>query len=371
MSPVIDRKTKHLRLRPVVCALCLFILLNLGLSLGSSNIWGKPVQERSVVFQACDSAVRQFEHFQPAVVMMGSSVMMAPLWSVDVQRFHQISDVYHYHQSQQMQQLLSLKSKQAVGVFTFALPGAMVSDGYLLTEKLLKDKQAPRVLVYGLSPRDLMDDLLTGETRTSVFQRLMTLSDLPRIGHLYLSSWSEKFDFIANNVCFLYGKRARYQQKAISLLNGILNKISASRQKLDTAGGVDAAAAGFLLEANRQQVWQKSIEEYKARYRHFNLEQFEKQKRFLEQTLLLCKSRGIQVYLVNMPLSRDNLRLMDAAMYDRYLQSVNGLSKKHGCGFINLQQAAGFDDSCFYDTVHLNARGGDKLISTLSERIVL
>jgi hypothetical protein len=303
--------------------------------------------------------------------MMGSSVVMAPLWSVDAKRFAGVADVYHHHRSLQMQRLLANQKVKNPVVFTFALPGAMVSDGFLLTEKLLKDGRRPQVLVYGLSPRDLMDDLLTGETRTCVFQQLMTLGDLPRLGGLYLSSWGEKFDFIANNICFLYGKRARYQQKAANLWQGLLSSWKLGGVGSETTGGAEKAAANFLLDANRKQVWQKSIEEYKLRYGHFNARQFEKQKRFLEKSLSVCRERGIKVYLVNMPLSADNLKLIDPSVYKRYRDNLTALTGKYGCSLIDMQQTAGFADNCFYDTVHLNAQGGEKLLSGLAEKIVL
>jgi len=347
-------------------ALLIFLLINIGLALGAGKkSHGKP-EERGATFAACDSAVRQFEQGRPpAVVIIGSSVMMAPLWSVDARRYPGVPDVYHHHTSIELEKLLMRQGLGEQPISSFALPGLMISDGYLITEKLLRGDKRPKLLVYGLAPRDFMDDLLTGETRTVVFQRLMSLSDLPSIGDLYLSTNQEKADFILNNLLFLYGKRWRYQDKAANLLKSALSRL--------LPGTVAAPASNqaksereFLLGRNRQEVWAKSIEEYRARYAHFNTDQFSKQEHFLDALIKTARERGIAVLLVNMPLTRDNLNLMPAGFYRQYRGTLDQLAARHHCDVLDLQSDKALTDSAFYDTVHLNRSGGDQLLRALS-----
>ncbi|MFX5972531.1 hypothetical protein ABTE98_19220, partial [Acinetobacter baumannii] len=63
-------------------------------------------------------------------------------------------------------------------VFSFAVPGAMVSDMDLILDKVLTGPKKPSLIVYGVAPRDFMDDLAGGETKTATFQRLGDVSDL-------------------------------------------------------------------------------------------------------------------------------------------------------------------------------------------------
>lgn len=347
-------------------AVVVFLLINFGLSFATGHrLKGKP-EDGGATISACDSAVRQFSETKetPSVVLIGSSVLMAPLWSADVRRFSAVPDVYHHHRCLELERMLEKRGLGRQQVFTFALPGLMISDGYLLADKLLRGDKKPRLLVYGLAPRDFMDDLLTGETRTVVFQRLMDLSDLPRLGDLYLSTPKEKMDFIFNNVVYLYGKRWRYQDKMTHLWKRTFGRILPQTAGADEGDGAQVEQQ-FLLGQNRKLVWAKSIEEYGARYKHFNRAQFSKQEHFLEALLQESGKRDINVVLVNMPLTTDNLNLMPAGFYSNYISAVRTLADKYGAPLLNLQEDRGYKSGSFYDTVHLNDVGGQRFLSAL------
>ncbi|MBI4532607.1 MAG: DUF1574 family protein [Candidatus Melainabacteria bacterium] len=355
-------------------AITIFLATNLTLSLLSNHLITSPsrgTQEGRATYQACASAMSEFNHSEvvPPVVLVGSSIVMAPLWSSDWKRYTGVRDVYHHHLSIHLNKCLGLAGMKGLTTFSFALPGAMISDIYLIAQKLFRGNHTPQLIVYGLSPRDFMDDLLTGETRTVVFQQLMTLADLPSLGDLYLSTLQEKVDYILNNTIYLYGKRWRYQNKLIASTQEMLTKLLSNRC-LRAKATNNEPEQHFLLETNRACVWTKSLEEYRARYRHFNHAQFSKQTAFLRNLLELANSRGIHIVLVNMPLTQENISLMPANLYDCYIQTLTNLADSYKCHLLDLQSNAHFQHEHFYDTVHLNAAGGDKLIATLSGWIV-
>jgi hypothetical protein len=366
-------RSNHLCLgSAAVWAIVFYLLLNTGFSLATnlSRQSKKKAEQQGVTFQACDSAVEQFQSASkpPEVVLVGSSVLMAPLWSTDVKHFANVADVYHHHRSLELERLLSARALGSKQVFAFALPGLMVSDGYLLVDKLLVGKRTPEILVYGLAPRDFMDDLLTGETRTPVFQRLMQLEDLPRLGDLYLASIQEKADFVVNNIVFLYGKRWRYQDKVSALLKRAVSTLVPTQK---SSGPADSGKVEqqFLLGQNKKQVWQKSIEEYRARYRHFDPAQFAKQEHFLEALVELAKQRQMKVMLVNMPLTTDNIKLLKNGFYARYRAALSNLATRHGCQLLDMQADRNYTDADFYDTVHLNESGGQRCLKSLANAI--
>ncbi len=268
---------------PVLWAILLFLLLNAGCSLSTvlSKQSAKKPEQQGATFQACDSAIDQFQKAidRAQVVLIGSSVVMAPVWSTDIKRYPGVADVYHHHRSFELEHLLSKNRLAGTKVFAFALPGLMVSDGYLLTSKLLEGAKKPEMLVYGVTPRDFMDDLMTGETRTPVFQRLMHLEDFSSLGDMYLTSTQEKADFLVNNFVFLYGKRWRYQDKFGTIVKRLVSAVvpAAKSKPTDSA----STEQQFLLGQDKKQVWRKSIEEYRARYRHFDAAQFAKQQHLL------------------------------------------------------------------------------------------
>lgn len=345
-----------------VWALAIFLAINLAFSLSTVRS-GRPA-EGGAQFVACDTAVGEYAKMRGRpLVLMGSSLVMAPVWSADAAHFQGVNNVYLHHRSRRLEEhLAGLGVRQ--NAFSFGLPGAMVSDIYLIAEKLFKDELTPRLVVFGIAPRDLMDDLLTGETRTAVFKRLMEMDDLSRLGDMYLSSWQEKADFVANNAVFLYGKRWRYQDKLAGATRSLYDRV------MPAAASPPAASAEqqFLAGTDRAEVWRKSIDEYRGRYRHFNASQFAKQKSFLEKFLATSRERGYPLLIVNMPLTSANLALMPPGFYSRYMEALRALCRRYHVDLADMQQDPSLTDADFYDTVHLNAAGGDKFLKSVALR---
>jgi hypothetical protein len=129
-------------------------------------------------------------------------------------------------------------------------------------------------------------------------------------------------------------------------------------------------ASHFLQEKDRSLVWQQSVEEYKARYKHFNDQEFTKQVKFLDRLLKLACQRKMKVILVNMPLTQDNLALMPSQLYRTYLHCVEVLADHYKVSFIDCESDPYYGTSRgFYDTVHLNGTGGMHFVQTLSSAI--
>lgn len=344
------------------------MVINLALAAAINKMPLLASEEKGIVFQACNSAVADYQHGnKPAsVVLMGSSLMMTPVWSVDLKNCQKVADVYHHHVSLSFEKMLNERGLSGP-VFNFALPGAMVSDIYLLSRKLFKGSQTPAVVVLGIGPRDFMDDLLTGETRTAVFQKLADLRDLSGDGDLYFATWQEKADFALNNAVFLYGKRCRYQDKlcqSVSRLYDRLGKPAPAKPTGHAGANLEPAAL-----ADREKLWANSIEEYRARYKRFNQKQFHKQCDFLKAFLQTAAQRHIKVMLANMPLTADNLRLMPPGFYEEYRRTVKAIAASYNVQLLDLQGDRRYTDVCFYDTVHLNGQGGEQLLQTLSNSL--
>ena len=110
----------------------------------------------------------------PDVVFLGSSLMLVPLDGVDADYMRKDIDAARHHQSLFFENHFKKYTGKEVSSFNFALPGEMPSDAYLITRFLLEGKKAPKVLVYGVGPRDFMDNLY------AVFPVPLTLSNIFR-----------------------------------------------------------------------------------------------------------------------------------------------------------------------------------------------
>ncbi|MBN9394448.1 MAG: hypothetical protein J0H83_04330 [Candidatus Melainabacteria bacterium] len=318
---------------------------------------------------------KQTEASAKPIVMIGSSLIIAPLWSADVKNGHCHVDSLQHHRSIHLETLLH-KQNDARPAISLATAGQFVSDTYLITEKYLKGPTKPDVLIYGIAPRDFMDDTTGGLALTSVFDGLVTLEDYPRIAPLFFTSFNEKADFVLNRTVFLYRKRGRYQVKVNEAIEKASQKVVA--RLVHTAGKAgesvvassdSQAPGGFLLGGDRKDIWAKSVEEYARRYKHYNLEQFQKQKQCLAALIDLCKERDIKLYVVAMPLTRDNTALMPAGFFKDYLAALDETTRSKNVPLIDLVRNGKYVDDDFYDTVHLTFSGGEKFLTMVADLV--
>jgi hypothetical protein len=369
-----SKRVTWLALSSAVSAVILYSVINAAMHFADYQAAKRHktrIGQTTVTQQAFEGAAEllKSQNGSPTVVLVGSSLVLAPFWSADLNHFKGVGDCWHHHQSKWMEQLLTAAGMPHTSVINFGLPGLVVSDAYLITEKLFKGPTKPTIAFYGIAPRDFMDDFLGAHTQTPLFERLVTVPDALQLGDLYFSTPQERLDFILQKVVYLYGKRGRYQTRVSRTLNKAAERIFATGTSY-VAADEDSRALGFLQEQNRPFVWAASIKEYKARYKTFNEVQFERQKKFLDAMLKLNKQRGITTVLVNMPLTPDNLRLMPAGLYDRYMRSIGDLVARNEVSLLDLHNSGQYADESFYDTVHLNARGGEQISFSLAQFLV-
>lgn len=364
-----------MKINKTATALLAFLAINLALA-GNGQAAGESKKDAIQKSLAQATSVLETKAGSEPVVLIGSSLILAPLWSVDVANGTFFKDCMQHHTSSHLEKLVERP------VVSLATAGQFVSDTYLITEKLLNGKQRPSVLIYGVAPRDFMDDTTGGLAMTSVFDSLVETKDFSKIDKLFFNNFDERGDFVLNRSVFLYRKRGRYQAKVqdftakledkmlaqLPLSNHAVSNSGANTSSANSASSVDPLA-NFLLGGDRDAVWKQSIEEYAKRYKHFNAKQFEKQKECFRALTALCAERKIKLCVVAMPLTDDNLKLMPPGLYQQYISFVKEATKESAVPFLDLQSAKAYDESNFYDTVHLNSKGGEKFLSTVSNLV--
>jgi len=311
----------------------------------------------------------------PPVVFIGSSLIIAPLWSTDVKHGYFFKDCMLHHQSRVLQETLQKDGIDAP-VVSLATAGQFVSDTYLIIDKFIagaKDGKKPLALIYGVAPRDFMDDTTGGLALTSVFDELVQINDLPKVSRLFLSTFDEKEDFILNRSVYLYRKRGRYQNKFKDSFEKAVARTMHDPARIAAVGpGNDGPAdplAGFLMGNNRSDIWAKSLDEYSRRYKFFNQQQFDKQKECFKSVVALCRDHNIKLYVVAMPITEDNRKLMPKELYGSYIQCLRTTTAEAHVPFLDLQSDGQYKNSDFYDTVHLNGIGGERFLATMSKLV--
>ena len=333
-------------------------------------------------------AINDFLKVQkPDVVLMGSSLMLVPLDGVDADFLGKKIDGSAHHRSEFLEERYSRYSGQKARTFNFALPGEMPSDAYLISRFLLKGERTPRVLVYGVGPRDFMDNLLPSPAATDPFQYLSRLGNWDSRVNLIMPQWQERLNYELGKLCYTYGVRGQIALDVSRLADKVLNKIAprpntglsnveliALRRKLlpdYKATEVNANECMFRPIANEQRpAFQDNIQEYRKRYKTLKRETFDSQMTFLKDILATSKERGTHVLLVAMPITDVNRNLLSDSSWALYKESLRKLAQDGGASFYDMHAPGDFKLADFQDTVHLHSGGGAKLLDKIAAILV-
>jgi hypothetical protein len=321
------------------------------------------------------------QHAQkPDVLLMGSSLMMMALHGADATYLNIPQNVAVHHRSAYLEKLLSSHSKQPVSTFAFALGGQMASDAYVLASTLFHGDKKPCTLVYGIAPRDFMDNTVPSPASTETFRYMERLGDLRKIALSSRTSFWEQTEWVFGQAVFLYGRRLDFVY--------LQNKYSRQMLKLLGITGLDVVHTPIplrklaLLELPEDEgpndlsimpysgaSYYDNLPEYRMRYKAFKPKLFNMQIGFLEKLLRYCEQQRINVVLVNMPLTQDNVELMPAGFYAHYSSSVQQLASKYHASVWDFQDTKTFPKTLFSDSVHLNGKGGMRFFEVLASRL--
>lgn len=316
------------------------------------------------------------------VVICGSSVMMHPIARVEAEHSNKNVDYVLNHQSSYLADTLesSLDLKD-LHCFSFALPGSMVSDDYMVVRSLLLGKNKPEVIVLGLTLRDFIDSGVTCPGATPPFRYLKRFTDIDDFVDLAMPQIWQRFDYFLGKFVYFNGKKMDLQtllsDDAKRALEPIFKKYFADCRlvEMDPSRNTPANLRGemepgmMIVGPHEQARYDDNTAEYRKRYKRNDPKMFEIQSKFLERLLSEAAKNAVPVVMVNVPVTEQNHRLMPAGAYEKYLSRVRELATKYGVDFIDPSDKVKFEQADFYDSVHMNADGGRKLLDQFAAAI--
>jgi hypothetical protein len=327
--------------------------------------------------------VKDFEKSgAPDIVLLGSSLMMSPLHGGDAVMSGRPQNVTSHHRSSLLESELEKRFGRRYSTFAFALGGEMVSDAYVISDSLLTGKKKPKVIVYGIAPRDFMDHALPSAASTEIFKYMKRIGDLSAIDSEAYNSPVERAENYLSKISFAYKHRADFLYlqsrwaKALFRQMGykemeVVNSPLHVRKQAFTELPEDNGPTSLFVDPPElpQEEYVANLDEYRFRYRKINQKQFDSQTNFLRRLLGLARKENIALVLVNMPLTEDNIKLMPGSFYSDYLAKVKSLSAENGAIVIDLNRPDLFPQKYFSDSVHLNRRGGAHFMAVLAEAL--
>ncbi len=385
-------KNQSAKVSAFVLALMVFALVNGGLvaaqplaPIDAARMPARPSWEshRTRDFQNATEA--------PDVVLFGSSLMMIPTACCDADFLKVTIDPVVHPYSKYLQAKIAEKCGKQLQCFNFALPGGMISDHYMVVSSLFSQERKPKLVVFGLSLRDFIDSGVECAAATPAyhyFSRYKSDKEIESMLPLSMPSLFNRGEYLVDKYIYLYGKRLQMQvltrealeTKTALLLAGIPSKVLSDDTSTAASANPDAALAGgevlkgmVALQPGAFYPWQDNSREYKKRFKSKNDALFKIQQEYMTKTLSQLQAQGVEVLLVNMPLTEANMKLMPPGSYEKYLNVLSLDAQKYGCSLLDLNDQKTyqktFSATNFKDPVHMNGSGGKVLIDQIAAKL--
>jgi hypothetical protein len=324
---------------------------------------------------------------KPDVILLGSSLMIAAQNDCDATFYDQTFDaVQHYH-SQYLESKLSQEAHRAVKTASFVIGGQMATDAYAiictLLDKNTSQEKTSETLVWGIAPRDFIDATFGRPEDTETVRLMNRVSEQNDLLHVRKTSFWTAFEDLLNKICSVYSNRNEFRELQRALISSCFKATApgTSSHNLKPPDWLLHQVSLTFPEDNRIGQWivrpckkkgdepRDNSTEYKERYAAFKPELFEQQLSFYEMALDAAQKGGNKILIVNMPLTAENMRLLPAGVYQRYLQNVSSLARQHGAYFLDLNSATIFSQKDFWDPVHLNGYGATRFMNEVAEKL--
>jgi len=246
----------------------------------------------------------------------------------------------------------------------------------------------PKVVIYGITPRDFINNGLFCPASSPVFQFLDQCFD---VGFFYADVYDNKINplyAILKEHIYLFREGMKLQnlfsiwwQKQVPPLS-VGGRIGSN--PVDPAGGELPSEQQLQEELGEQLPNKRATDEYvqskqkslasdlqfnSLAYVPFPNYIYKQQLRYFQKMISFCRSEGIHLVVVNMPTSREHIELVGDGRYKDYLSTVRNETIQGGCQFIDMNTLEPFSYGHFYDSIHLNPVGAKLFITDLVKNL--
>ncbi len=346
-------------------------------------------EQREVASATAGSASRP-------VLLLGSSLVVAPALQCEAiytgkefKRFHQrrLTSFENYLERSLVKEAGSSTNANSsfVRSYCLAMGGQMASDAFLVAKEVLpasSDATAGTSIVYGIAPRDFQDNLFPRIDASPIFRIFAKVADLPQLfqseptmtsvdrtsacGERLSSIYRYRTDW--QNLFAIRAKRAIEKCLPFVVFDKYYDTLALKPQK---KGLLPGEAIGTPIVVPNRAVdhadWQTTEAEYKRRYTPVQVSRAEAQFDYFEKLLRLCQERKVNLMVVNMPLSQDNMKALPKSFYKQYLSHAEQLCNQYGVEFVDLNQGQWTNNSNFVDSVHLKPENSAAFMHKLAK----
>ncbi len=365
-------------------ALAAFLLVNAGLSFSSVIQWDQhkfPYKGWSWWVMTDLMSNKRVHN----VALLGSSLMCSALDGSDANFLDENLDLAIHHQAAYLDHKLRTAFGGDFDSFSLAAPGQMPSDAYLMLRAMVSHSSRPDVVIYGVAPRDFIDSTLSCPIDTEPFKYLRRLVNIDDVHGWLFRTPFQKLDWWLQKGIYTYGCSMDFQLASVDgakrLVNAAVPEPYTSRpftwwdrvrllpEYLPGEIHERAAIVGPVDEKSAYTTYKDNTSDYLARYRSPDPHTFKTQMFFLTKIMEFCHKERIQFVLVNIPITLYNASMLRPGIYQKYVEALRDVSLENKVEFFDLADFREFSQPYFYDSVHMNAFGGQKFFDKLVENL--
>lgn len=382
MDSIGSKLKKLLSSGPVPAALAVFLMLNL--LFFSLNPFGNvdpdalPVA-RNWVWWATHEFVESKK--TPDLVVLGSSVVMHPLWHHEADFRQQTVDLVADHESKFLENVIEKNTGiKGLYCYNFGLPGSMASDDYMVVKALFKPEKKPKMVIIGICPRDMVDNRFNCAGSSKHFQYLSRFTQTKHLLDLSMPQWWQRVGYLAGESIYFSSKAQASQVVASETIRNIFQPLTKflPPSPLDRKSEEDKRFAmyqnlvekGFwIAKPNAPFMFMEDTADLKKRFKTPNDPLFANQRSWLDLCLADCSKQGIKVALVNMPNTDIAKSVMPEGVYQRHVNCLKELAARWDCLYVDADLPDYYGKKDFTDWCHLSADGGKKAFELIGKEI--
>ncbi|MDX2106103.1 MAG: D-alanyl-lipoteichoic acid biosynthesis protein DltD [Candidatus Melainabacteria bacterium] len=311
------------------------------------------------------------------LVVIGSSLPMCCLYYADdpknslvirrVQESNQ-NPLQAYTAADYLERAISKKHKRDYKVFNATVAASMISDIHLLASKLLENP--PKTILLGVGMRDFADNINCSFGSTPTYQALFDVKyalTQDNLDFTYSNTTKSVREELASCIALpLYRNHLEMQLALNTFAEKLYPKSRAKKEPIKIKSETDKITVKLpsKIEKMKTDVVLDSLG-YEKRYMPPNYKQMNVEAMALERLCELCKSKNVELILINMPVSSQHQTLSSREMRAKYLQTLQNISTKYGVKYIDFENKNLIPDQDFLDTVHMGPPGAVKFVDYL------
>lgn len=317
----------------------------------------------------------------PDAALVGSSLLL--VLNQDEEGGHFYSGLYPPY----LQSLLRQATGKPVTCINLCTGLQMPSETFLIAEAITNQQNYPPVLIFGIALRDFIHDQFALEWTCESFASVAPYVPLRLDVLSQLTSSTAVGQLVLCHFWYLFRHRTDFQAVLKAFAKDALEflPLDASFPRLGFDHTWRRQRHGFLPETWVPRQQEKFTEEIHKTHPEFLYRFYQGmqvgiyqqgtegtmrvQTHYLESLATLCKEKGIQLVLVNMPLSPEFQELVPKGLYDTFRGFLKYFATLTNVVLIDFYREPEFGNDAFKDGVHLNYPGARKLAEKLTREL--